>query len=224
MRLRPATIVMVAAAATGACDAGSGGTRDAGSGGTRGPAGTLMPPAGAAADFVLTDTDGRPFSFQKETRGSVAILFFGFTNCPDVCPVHMANLAAVLDELPSEVSRQVKVIFITVDPERDTPTRLREWLDQFDESFIGLTGDREHVNRIQVDLGLPASIVRMDEHGTANVGHASHVMVFAKERDRRYVYPFGTRQRDWAREIPLLVEGAPPSGRTGVEPRAAEDG
>ena len=171
--------------------------------------GTEMPAAGTAADFTLTDTQGRPYDFLEETRGSVALLFFGFTNCPDVCPVHMGILAAVLDQLPSRISRQVTVVFVTVDPDRDTPERVREWLDGFDRDFVGLIGDADRVHDIQVGLGLPPAVVRKDDDGIAEVGHASHVMVFSRERDRRWVYPFGTRQGRWARDIPLLVEGTP---------------
>lgn len=192
--------ILALAAATGGwgCDAGSTG-------------GTEMPAAGTAADFVLTDTQGQPYDFLQETRGSVTMLFFGFTNCPDVCPVHMANLAAVLDQLPSRISRQVTVVFVTVDPERDTPERMREWLDGFDRNFVGLTGDPERVRDIQLGLGLPPAMVRKDEQGTADVGHAAQVMVFSRDGDRRWVYPFGTRQSDWARDIPVLVEGTPPA-------------
>lgn len=206
--------VLAAAIGVWGCDTGTAGGADNGAAqpaARTAPAlsGTEMPAAGTAADFVLTDTQGRSYDFLKETRGSVAMLFFGFTNCPDVCPVHMANLAAVLDQLPSRISRQVTVVFVTVDPERDTPERVREWLDGFDRNFVGLTGDAERVHGIQLALGLPPAVVRTDDEGTADVGHAAHVMVFSREQDRRWVYPFGTRQSDWARDIPLLVEAPP---------------
>lgn len=210
-----AALALAVTIAIWGCDADSAGGADGGQAAR--PAavssptlnGTEMPAAGAAADFVLTDTQGRPYDFLEETRGSVAMLFFGFTNCPDVCPVHMANLAAVLDQLPSRINRQVTVVFVTVDPERDTPARVREWLDGFDRNFVGLTGDVKRVHDIQLGLGLPPAVVQRDDGGIADVGHAAHVMVFSRERDRRWVYPFGTRQSDWARDIPLLVEGVP---------------
>jgi len=211
MRRAVGAALALAAVGGGGCDAGpERGTKD----GVAPPvvraepvAGTVMPAAGTAAEFVLTDTHGRPYDFLEETRGSVAMLFFGFTNCPDVCPVHLANLAAVLDQLPSRISRQVTVVFVTVDPDRDTPERVREWLDGFDRDFVGLIGDAEQVHDIQLALGLPPAVVRRDGEGAVDVGHAAHVMVFSRERDRRWVYPFGTRQSDWARDIPRLVEG-----------------
>lgn len=191
----------------GAAGAGRGASNPAADGSSSPTlAGTEMPAAGEAAGFVLTDTEGRPYRFLEETRGSVAMLFFGFTHCPDVCPVHMANLAAVLNELPREVSGKVTVVFVTVDPERDTPERVREWLDQFDRDFVGLIGDADEVREIQLGLGMPATVIRRDETGEPNVGHAAHVMVFSMDRERRWAYPFGTRQADWKRDIPLLVE------------------
>lgn len=206
------TLALAVAVGGWGCDTGSAGTADDEPGSQSiarsapAPSGTEMPAAGSAANFVLTDTHSLPYDFLDKTRGTVAMLFFGFTNCPDVCPVHMANLASVLDQLPTQISRRVTVVFVTVDPERDTPERIREWLDGFDRDFIGLTGDTAQVREIQLGLGLPPAVVRRDEHGIADVGHAAHVMVFSRERDRRWVYAFGTRQSDWARDIPLLVE------------------
>lgn len=208
----PVAFALVAAAGGWACDVGSAGAgqdvaeRAAAAASSPELAGTEMPGAGDAADFVLTDTEGRPYQFLEATRGSVAMLFFGFTNCPDVCPVHMANLAAVLHDLPREVSAKVIVVFVTVDPERDTPERVREWLNQFDRQFVGLIGDADEVREIQLGLGMPATVIRVDEAGEPNVGHAAHVMVFSTDRERRWAYPFGTRQADWKRDIPLLVE------------------
>ncbi|HSG47004.1 MAG TPA: SCO family protein, partial [Longimicrobiales bacterium] len=74
--------------------------------------------------FTLTDTRGRPFDFRAETDGHITLLFFGYTFCPDICPVHMATLAAALTELDPGVRQDVRVVFVTVDPQRDTPERL----------------------------------------------------------------------------------------------------
>jgi protein SCO1/2 len=168
--------------------------------------GSIMPRPQQKVDFTLTDTDGEPFDFRAETEGYVTLLFFGYTYCPDVCPVHMANIAAVLDDLPFEVRRQIKVIFVTTDPERDTPERLRLWLDNFDTSFIGLRGSRDEVNEIQVALGLPASVIEKTENGGYVVGHSARVLAFTKDNLAHIGYPFGTRQADWAHDLPLLVD------------------
>lgn len=165
-------------------------------------------------DFVLTDVSGgEPFHFREETRGFVTLVFVGYTHCPDVCPVHMANLAAVLPELPREVSDRIRVVFISSDPERDTPERIREWLSSFDPSFIGLRGSREEIRSVEEALGLPPSVV---EEGRADggragdpedyfVGHAAQVLAFEMDDTARVGFPWGTRQRDWRRALPRLV-------------------
>lgn len=158
-------------------------------------------------DFTLTDTRGRPYSFLEETRGRVALLFFGYTHCPDVCPIHMANIGQVMKGVPAEDRHRVKVVFVSTDPARDTPERIREWLDVFDPSFVGLRGTIEEVNRIQNQVGLPASALdEPDEDGNYLVGHAASVLAFSADGPARLRYPFGTRQEAWAHDLPKLLK------------------
>ncbi len=156
-------------------------------------------------NFVLTDTEGRPFPFRDSTEGSMTLLFFGYTNCPDVCPVHMANIAAALHKLPDNVARQVKVVFVTTDPERDTPLVIRAWLDHFDKRFIGLTGTQAEVDSAQVAMRLPPAYREEIPGAPYQVGHSAHVIAFTKDGMARFALPFGTRQSEWAQEIPRLV-------------------
>lgn len=156
-------------------------------------------------DFTLTDTEGQPFDFRAETEGYVTLLFFGYTHCPDVCPVHMANLGAVMGDYPTDLRRQFKVVFVTTDPDRDTPERLREWLDNFDRDFIGLRGTHEEVNQIERAVGLPASVKPQDHGKDYQVGHAASVVAYTKDNLAHLMYPFGTRQADWAHDLPRLA-------------------
>lgn len=156
-------------------------------------------------EFILTTTAGAPFDFRAETRGTFTLLFFGYTHCPDICPVHMANIAAVLGKLTPQLANQVTVVMVTVDPERDTPERLRSWLDGFDRSFIGLTGTLDDVNAAQRSLNLPPA-VRQGEGPDYLVGHAAYVIAFTPDDSARVLYPSGTRQSDWARDLPILLE------------------
>jgi protein SCO1 len=157
-------------------------------------------------EFTLTATDGTPFAFRRETEGYLTLLFFGYTSCPDVCPVHMANLSAALHKLPDRVSRRVKVVFVTTDPDRDTPERLRAWLDHFDKSFVGLTGSAAGIDSAQRLLQLPPAAREEIGEGRYLVGHVAQIIVFTRDGLGRYAFPFGTRQADWARELPRLVE------------------
>jgi len=104
----------------------------------RGPGGGAGEGWGPAPDFALTDMEGEPVTL-ADFRGRTVVLFFGFTHCPDVCPFTMASLARALerDDLPAA---EIQVLFVTVDPLRDTPERLTEYLANFHPSFRGLTG------------------------------------------------------------------------------------
>ena len=158
--------------------------------------------------FTLTDTRGQPYDFGTETKGRLTFLFFGYTNCPDVCPVHVANVAAVLHKLPFEDQLKATFVFVTVDPARDSLPALRAWLDHFDKSFVGLRGGEAQVDSIMGTLGLPPSIraAPSQPNGWYEVGHAAGVLVFTADDVARVLYPFGTRQKDWAEDIPRLLK------------------
>ncbi len=158
-------------------------------------------------DFTLTDTDGEDFAFARETSGFLTLVFFGYTYCPDICPVHMANLGAVIGQLPPSTARRIKVVFVTTDPQRDTPARLRTWLDNFSRDFIGLTGEHDRVNEVQASMSLPPSeIGEPDSTGFYYVGHAAFIVAFTPDNLARAFYPSGIRQADWAHDIPLLLQ------------------
>ncbi len=163
----------------------------------------------AKADFALESMNGGTFEFRKETQGFVTLLFFGYTYCPDVCPLHMANIGAVLKKLPPDVANQVRVVFVTTDPERDTPERLREWLGHFDRNFIGLLGPLDDVNAIQASFGLPPARREDLPTGGYGVGHSARVIAFTTDNLAHVAYAFGARQEDWAHDLPILVNSGP---------------
>ncbi len=172
-----------------------------------------LEPAVPRPSFTLTDTRGLPFEFAKETRGLLTFLFFGYTNCPDVCPVHVANVAAVLRRLPFEDQRKARFVFVTTDPGRDSLPVLRRWLDQFDASFIGLRGEDAEVARVMSAIGLPPAVRSVaGPDGRYEVGHPATVIVFTADDSAHVLYPFGTRQIDWAEDIPRLLRVRPRTG------------
>lgn len=157
-------------------------------------------------DFTLTDTEGQPYDFRASTEGFVTLLFFGYTSCPDVCPLHMANLGAVLQEVAGSVEEKVKVVFVTTDPARDTPAVLRDWLDGFDPTFVGLTGTPEEIIAAERAAQVPAAQLEMQPADESYVvAHSSQVLAYSLDDRAHLVYPFGVRQSDWARDIPRLV-------------------
>lgn len=157
--------------------------------------------------FTLPDTDGRPYDFLAETSESLTFLFFGFTHCPDICPVQLANLAAALGDLPYAERRLVEVVFVTIDPDRDTPPVVRAWLDRFDPEFVGLVGTNEQVAAILASLDLPAP-QREEIPGTDDylVGHPAQIMAITGDGRIRFAYPGGIRQADWRNDLPRLLE------------------
>lgn len=172
--------------------------------------GAAIEPALPRPAFTLTDTRGVPFEFGTETRGLLTFLFFGYTNCPDVCPVHVANVAAVLRTLSFEDQRKARFVFVTADPARDSLPQLRKWLDQFDTSFIGLRGDEAEIARIMGVVGMPPAIRGVTgTDGRYEVGHPAAVLVFTADDSAHVLYPFGTRQLDWAEDIPRLLRVRP---------------
>lgn len=164
----------------------------------------------AKPSIKLTDFNGRPYDLVAETRGKVTLLFFGYTHCPDVCPLHMANIAAVLRTMTAEDRARVATVFVTTDPERDTPERMREWLANFDPSFVGLTGTKEELVQAQATLGLAEATREYVNADSANyfVAHAAQVFAFARDGIAYTIYPFGIRQDDWANDLPRLVRDA----------------
>lgn len=156
-------------------------------------------------DFSLIDTEGVEFDFDARTKGYATLLFFGYTHCPDVCPIHMANIAAALEQVGWQTRRRVQVVFVTTDPDRDTPERIRQWLDRFDPAFVGLRGTVEEVAAIQDELNLPPSVIPSEPATGYEVGHAAQVLAFSPSGVATVAYPFGTRQADWVHDLPLLA-------------------
>ena len=158
-------------------------------------------------EVTLTGTDGTPFDLRRATDGFVTLVFFGYTHCPDVCPVHMSNLGSVLAGLDPRVAERIKVLFVTTDPRRYTPQVLRVWLDRFSRSFVGLMGDSATVARAQESLQLAPAVIEKAARADSGygVGHSSLVVTFTADNLAHVVYPFGTRQEDWAHDLPELV-------------------
>jgi protein SCO1/2 len=159
-------------------------------------------------DIVLTDTSGKPYDIRKETAGAaVTLIYVGYTHCPDVCPTHMADMRAVFAQLPPDTTSKIRVLFITADPERDTPAVLKEWLALFDSRFIGLTGSRELINNVQEQLGLKVGSKQYLANGVDyTVSHAAYVMAFTRDNQAHVVYPLGVSRTDWVHDLMTLVK------------------
>ena len=166
--------------------------------------GEVIDPPKTKPSFTLTDTSGAPYEFASETEGKLALLYFGYLNCPDICPVHLAQIAETFDALP-DVARDTEVVFVSVDPKRDSPDEIREFLDRFDNRFVGLTGTPAQLRVAQAAVGVPLATTSGDGENYT-VDHAGWVIAFAPDGLNHSIYPFGTRQSQWNNDLQILAE------------------
>ena len=158
-------------------------------------------------DVTLLDTDGNEVDLREATAGTPTLLFFGYTSCPDICPIHMAVIAGAMREV-QVTPEQVQVVFVSVDPARDTPERIDEFLANFDRRFLGLHGDIDVVEDAleQLDLAGP-TVEGADPRGEGDlVGHPAQVIGFDADGQAHRVWPFGARRSDWVRDLPRIVD------------------
>lgn len=166
--------------------------------------GVVIDPPQPKPTFTLTDTEGEPYEFASETDGKLTLLYFGYLNCPDICPVHLAQIAETFDSIP-DVARDAEVVFVSVDPDRDSPEGIREFLDNFDSRFVGLTGTREELDAAQTAAGVPTAVY-VGEGDDYTVDHAGWVIAYAPDGMSHSIYPFGVRQSEWNNDLALLAE------------------
>lgn len=127
--------------------------------------------------FELTDETGNAVT-EADFSGQVNLLFFGFTQCPDICPTTLAQLAAALRNLSNSEQEKVQVLFVSVDPERDSSERLREYTDAFGARFIGLTGTEQQLRELNKRYRVTYGYDEPDSDGNYNVSHSSAVFAF----------------------------------------------
>ena len=161
--------------------------------------GGLVTPPLPKPSFTLTDTSGAKFDFRSRTDGYVTLLFFGYTHCPDICPMHMSFLGSAFKRLPKDVVNQFRIVFVTTDPDRDTPPVLRAWLNQFGTQIVGLTGDKTEVQAAQRAANVPVA------KGAPSYDHSAFVLAYSRDNRAHVLYPAGVSQADWLHDLPLLA-------------------
>jgi len=151
----------------------------------------ILPEPRVIADFELIDQDGAPFSL-AQLRGRWSLLFFGFTHCPDICPSTLYDLQKVNQALTPGVESpaEYQVVFVSVDPERDSPERLKEYTAYFDPDFIAVSGDPEQIAALTRQVGV-AWRIEPHEPGAANyiVDHSASVMLTDPQGRLHGVFP-----------------------------------
>jgi protein SCO1/2 len=133
---------------------------------------TVLPTPRPLPDFRLTDADGSEFG-KSRLLGGWTLMFFGFTNCPDICP----NTMGLLKLVKSQVSHPLRVVFVSVDPQRDTPEKLSAYVKYFDADFIGVTGAEDELRKLASALYIPYSLTPPQAGGDYTVDHAGAVVL-----------------------------------------------
>jgi protein SCO1/2 len=151
-----------------------------------------LPEPRVVADFALVDDEGQPFSLSR-LQGHWSLLFFGFTHCPDVCPSALYDLSVIRKNLQQdypEKAENLEILFISVDPERDTPEKLKSYVAYFDPAFTGVTGPQAQLAPLTMQLGIA---YRIEEHEPGNlnynVDHTASILLVNPEGRLYGVFP-----------------------------------
>jgi len=158
-----------------------------------------------AKDFALTGHDGKPYTL-ADFRGKAVVIFFGYTQCPDVCPSTMAELAEVMAQLGADAGR-VQVLFVTVDPERDTRELLSHYVPAFDSRFLGLYGDLAATERTAKAFKVFYQKVPGTTAGSYTVDHTAGSFVYDPQGRLRLFIKHGTGPEPIVHDLRLLLEG-----------------
>lgn len=137
---------------------------------------SLMP----ALEFQLVDETGREVT-AEDYRGEVLLLFFGFTSCPDICPTTLARLSSVRRGLPDELASRLRILFVSVDPKRDSPADLAAYTDAFGEGITGLTGDMKALRALNRRYRVTFGYGEADAEGNYEVSHSGAVFAFGPD-------------------------------------------
>ena len=146
--------------------------------------GTATPAIGGS--FKLTDQNGQPIS-DADLKGKPFLVFFGYTHCPDVCPTTLFEVSEVMRSLGKDADR-AKALFVTVDPDRDTPAVLKDYLSSFDPNLIGVTGDEAALNTVEREYRVYAKKVPTGKDGDYSMDHSA--VVYLMDKRGRFVAPF----------------------------------
>jgi protein SCO1 len=167
---------------------------------------TYAEPYPVAADIELKHASGSSFRL-SDLRGKVVALFFGYTSCPDVCPTTMAELDQALEKMGDQAD-QVQVLYVTVDPERDTPERVQEYVSYFNPTFIGLSGSEAELTKVWNDYGVFREIVNGSSAAGYLVDHTARVTVIDQDGNLRLSFPFDTPVEDVVHDLKLLLKNS----------------
>lgn len=156
-----------------------------------------------AYDFELTDHEGNPFTL-SDHYGRVIAMFFGYTHCPDICPLTLSHMNNALEELGDQADDAL-FLYISVDPERDTPEQMKKYVSRADHEIIGLTGDMETMEPIWEAYDITVEYEEPDEDGSYLVGHSAQIWMINTEGEVAMVLPPSADGGDMAHDVRWLL-------------------
>lgn len=165
---------------------------------------TYAEPYPPASEFALTRADGTNFQLSS-MRGKVVLLFFGYTSCPDVCPTTLGELNQTIGQLGDDANK-VQVVFVTVDPGRDTPERIQEYVNHFNPNFIGLSGSEDELTPIWNDYGVFREIVEGTSAFGYLVNHTARVTLIDADGNLRVSFSFEMPVDDIVHDVNLVLK------------------
>ncbi|MGB8634292.1 MAG: SCO family protein [Rhodanobacteraceae bacterium] len=155
-------------------------------------------------DFQLTGDSGKPVT-AAAVKGKVVMLYFGYTHCPDVCPLSLTHLHVVMQRL-GKLADQVRIVFVSVDPKRDTPEVLHNYVRAFDQHALGLTGDTKKVRKLTKAYRVVFNSQAPDQNGNYEVSHSSAVFIFDRQGRARLISGSADNMQAIAHDVKQLIE------------------
>ena len=168
--------------------------------------GTPLDPPAEVAATPLVDTDGSAYSLVDDTDKDLTLVFFGYTNCPDICGQVMATLAGTLARLDDAQKDELDVVFVTTDPARDTEPVVEEYVDAFDPSIIGLTGGLDDIVAVGESLYVGVDQGEKLPSGGYDVTHGTRVMAIDSDDQTHVMWDHDVSQAQLAHDVLMLLD------------------
>jgi len=172
--------------------------------------GAVLPRPYALPAVTLRDTGDRPYDLAARASRPLTLVFFGYTHCPDVCQVVMANIASALTRLDADQRARVSMVFVTTDPARDNAATLRSYLGRFDPSFVGLTGPLPRIVRLGRSVGVYIEKGQKLPSGGYDVTHGTQVIGVLPDGKAPFVWTEGTSPAQLAGDVTRILDDKVP--------------
>ncbi len=171
------------------------------------PGALIFPKVYAKPNVTLTDTANQPFNIATDTKSKVTLVYFGYTHCPDLCPLNMFLTEAAIKDMPRVDRKEVQVVFVTTDPDRDTPSVIQTWLDHFNPSFTGLSGTSAQIATAERAIGIPLSFAENVSHpgSSYEIVHAGYILAYVNNT-AHLEFPSEISPRQETHDLTALVQ------------------